>query len=130
MYEIGFHLVPTIPEDSVAKEVDIIKALVTKEGGTFISEGFPTLQNLAYAISKTVKAQKSKYSKAYFGWVKFSVSPEGILNVKRALESSDVILRYLIISTVKESTLYSEKEVRQPKVEENIDKTIDELVIN
>jgi ribosomal protein S6 len=138
VYEIGYHLVPTLPEEGLSAEADKIKALVTSEGGEIISEGSPEPLVLAYPISKTVKAIKTNYAKAYFGWVKATLAPESVLKVKTALDASEVVIRYLIVSTIKESTLVADKEKRAPRSEasadkegqEEIDKTIDELVIN
>ncbi|MFA6297190.1 MAG: 30S ribosomal protein S6 [Candidatus Paceibacterota bacterium] len=140
VYEIGFHIVPTVPEDAVSSEFEAIKSLITKEGGEIIASGSPELKTLAYSISKTVKAVKSNYTKAYFGWVKFTLSPEAINKVKVALDASDSILRHLIINTIKESTLWSEKDAKRTgkpseskedaSSEEEIEKEIDALVIN
>ena len=133
VYEIGFHIVPTVAEDAVSSEFEAVKGLIIKEGGDIIEEGAPELRNLAYQISKTVKAIKSNYTKAYFGWVKFTLSPEAINKIKLALDESPVILRHLITNTVKESTLWSEKDAKRKESvssEEEIDKSIDALVIN
>lgn len=128
IYEASYHLVPTVAEDALAAEADKIKALVTSIGGEVISEASPELKNLAYSISKTVKAIKSNYNKAYFGWVKFSLAPEAVEKVKTALDASETVLRYLIVSTIKESTLLADKESRSTKPVA-IDKAIDELFI-
>ena len=56
VYEIGFHIVPTVAEDAVSSEFEAVKGLIIKEGGDIIEEGAPELRNLAYQISKTVKA--------------------------------------------------------------------------
>lgn len=142
VYEIGFHIVPTVAEDAVPAEFEAIKDLVKKEGGEIISEGSPVLMNLAYDISKTVKAVKTKHSKAYFAWVKFTLTPDAIAKIKTALDASATILRYLIILTVKESTLWSDKDLKRnlkgeakdgevvAESEEELDKTIDGLVVN
>ena len=141
VYEIGFHIAPSVAEDAVASEFEVVKGLITKEGGEIIAEGAPELINLAYSISKTVKAVKSNYTKAYFAWVKFTLSPEAINKLKLTLDESPVILRHLITNTVKESTLWSEKDAKrtgkpseakedEETEGEDIDKTIDALVVN
>jgi ribosomal protein S6 len=121
VYEIGYHLVPTIADDAVPAESTKIKELITKEGGEIISEGAAEAVDLAYSISKTVKAIKSNYSKAFFGWVKCTLDPESVIKIKTALDESSLILRYLITSTVKESTLYADKDAKRtprPEAEE------------
>lgn len=132
IYETSYHLVPTLAEDSVPAEAEKIKALITELGGEIISEAAPELKTLAYSISKTVKAIKSNYSKAYFAWVKFSLAPESVEKVKIALDASETVLRYLIVSTVKESTLLADKEESKRPTKPagaTMDKAIDELVI-
>ena len=137
VYEIGFHIAPSVAEDAVSAEFEVVKGLITKEGGEIIAEGAPELRDLAYSISKTVKAIKSNYTKAYFAWVKFTLSPEAINKIKLALDESPIILRHLITNTVKESTLWSEKDAKRTGKpveaegeEGDMDKTIDALVIN
>jgi small subunit ribosomal protein S6 len=136
VYEASYHLVPTMAEDAVPAEADKIKSLITELGGEVISDAAPELKNLAYSISKTVKAVKSNYNKAYFGWVKFTLTPESVEKVKTALDASETVVRYLIVSTVKESTLLADKEHKHaPKptsaaAQEDMDKSIDDLVIS
>jgi len=138
IYEVGYHLVPTLAEEALPAQIEAIKSIITVIGGEIISEGAPQMKTLAYPIAKTVKATKSNYSKAYFGWIKFSITPDAIGKIKISLDASDVVIRHLIISTIKESTLIADKEKRpvrpdgaKEKVnEEEIDKSIDELVVS
>lgn len=134
IYEVGYHLVPTLAEESIPAQADVVKSFITSVGGEIISEGAPTIKDLAYPISKTVKAIKSNYSKAYFGWVKFSVAPDSIEKIKTSLDASEVVIRFLLISTVKESTLMADKEKRPARPSgpagAETDKAIDELVTN
>ncbi len=128
IYEVGYHLLPTLAEDTIPAHAAAVKALITDAGGEVISEGLPELKNLAYPVEKQTKA--------YFGWIKFSVAPEEIGKIKVSLDASKTILRHLIIGTVKESTLIADKEKRSPKPEgasdkakeEELDKKIDSLV--
>lgn len=105
VYELGFHFVPTISEDDAAVQFSHLKSIIEKREGTFIAEEAPTLINLAYELTKTVKAVKGHYNNAYFGWVKFEVSPESIPEIEKDVKAFEPILRYLLISTVRESTL-------------------------
>ena len=105
VYEIGFHIVPSVDEANVGKEVDIIKALIEKNGGIFIAEEFPKLIDLAYTIIKGIEGKKERFDTAYFGWIKFEMKTDNIVNVKEEVDHNKNILRYLIIKTVKESTL-------------------------
>jgi ribosomal protein S6 len=130
IYEVSYHLLPTLAEDAIPAEAEKIKSLITSLKGEVISEAAPELKTLAYEIEK--------YNKAYFGWVKFSLVPESVEKVKTALDASGTVFRYLIVSTVKESTLLADRETKRPskpaanseEVNEKIDKSIDELVIS
>lgn len=139
IYEVGYHLIPTLAEEAVPAEAEKVKAIIAAEAGEVISEANPELKNLAYPVSKTVRAIKSNYAKAYFGWVKFSATPEAILKIKVVLDASDTVLRHLIVGTVKESTLMADKEKRpttrpepakEKANEEAIDKAINELHVS
>lgn len=117
VYELGFHFVPTLSEDEVAVQFSHLKSLIEKKGGTFIAEATPEMTDLAYEISKTLKAQKKHYSEAYFGWVKFDLNAEEIPALEKDVKAFEPILRYLLITTVRENTLVSVKEAAAKKAE-------------
>jgi ribosomal protein S6 len=153
IYEIGFHLISSIAEENIPAEFDKIKAVLAKEKAIIISEEAPKLRPLAYAIKKAFGGSYKTFDKAYFGFIKFEL-PEGgdITLVDTALKNNESVLRYLVIKTVRENTMYSPKisvysdkevkaktatvRVEKEKVEkvektasiEEIDKSIDELV--
>jgi len=102
VYEVGFHLLPTIAENSIAEEVSKIKSVVEKNNGVFVSEGVPQMTNLAYTITKAISGKNQKFDSAYFGWVKFELGASVIADIKKEMDEMDVVLRYLIIKTVKE----------------------------
>jgi ribosomal protein S6 len=134
VYEIGFHVLPTVDESSVEGEVTVIKNLIIKHEGTIISESFPTLINLAYTITKTVGIGNKDFDKAYFGFIKFEVTKSEIEAINKSLQVNPNILRFIIVKTVKENTLYYAKEQRSNKESEplasdaEIDKSIEELI--
>ncbi len=105
VYELGFHFVPTLSEDDVTVKFSELKSFVEKLGGEFISEDAPKPIDLAYDISKTVKAQKKWYKNAYFGWIKFTLEPEGIAALEKEIKLFEPMLRYMLISTVRENTV-------------------------
>jgi len=149
VYELGYHIVSSIPEEKLAAEVTVIKDVLEKSGAVVITEDFPKLKHLAYTMTKVIGPKHSKYDTAYFGWVKFEMSPESIGTVKKLFESSETILRFLIIKTVRESTLTVIKppsyhtesrpipsvlnrkdgEIKSPVSEAELDKTIAELIV-
>lgn len=163
IYELGFHIVPTVEESKLSGDVDSIKSLIEKSGGTFISEEFPKKINLAYTIVKDIDGHRHKADEAYFGWIKFEIKKDSVLNIKKEMDANKSILRFLIIKTVKESTLipksmisskaetsnnvklkkapkiiptiistpkYVIKKDKAPVSEEELDKTIEELIVN
>jgi ribosomal protein S6 len=150
VYELGYHIVSTVAEENVPKEVESLKAIVLKDGGSLISEGEPKLINLAYSMTKSVADTKKKFNTAYFGWVKFETKSELIPMLKKAVDAHPNVLRYILIKTVRENTMFTPKlTVRTPGKEEapkpvkkvvktketkaasveELDKTIDELVL-
>lgn len=148
IYEVGFHLLPTVDESSVLAEASNIKSIIEANGGAILSEEAPKLLVLAYDISKSINSKGQRFSKAYFGWVKFEVEPAKVLEIKNKIENMPNMLRFLIVKTVKENTMHVSKApmfrkentktedkveevVEKPKASEaEIDKSIDELVIN
>jgi len=151
VYELGYHIVSTVAEENLPKEVETLKAQVLSDGGSLVSEGEPKLINLAYSMTKSVADIKKKFNTAYFGWLKFETKSELMPMIKKAVDLNPHILRYLLIKTVRENTLYvpklnsikvGEKEVPKAKKSvkteetkatskkdiEDIDKSIDELV--
>lgn len=147
VYEIGYHLVPSIPAEKVAAEVDAIKALITKHKGEFIADEFPKLRPLAFMMKKDVDGMRHKYTEAYFGWVKFEIESGEIAAIKSALDINKKVLRFLLVTTVRENTYLGQKAIPTLKEEvtpavaeeakpaeaaptsvEEIDKTIDDMV--
>ncbi len=108
VYELGFHLLPTVAEADVPVQFSQLKSTIEKQGGTFISESAPKLIKLSYSMSKTIKAEKMHYTNAYFGWVKFTLSPEKLEAVEKDIKAFDPMLRYIVVKTVAESTMVTE----------------------
>ena len=150
VYEIGLLLVPTIPEESVPALFGTIKEVVAKAGGVIISEEFPKMRPLSYTMSRMMDAKRVKYDVAYFGWVKFDLTTGEIAKIKSELQANNDIIRFIIVKTVRENTIYGpklaaskkaaeeqemsksrEKTVEKPELSaEELDKTIDDLVIS
>lgn len=148
VYELGYHIVSTVAEENLPKEVEALKAIVLQDGGSLVSVGEPKLINLAYSMTKSVADIKKKFTSAYFGWIKFETKSELMPMIKKAVDANPNILRYLLIKTVRENTLYTPKlnikitnKEETPKVKksikteekkatsiEDLDKTIDDLV--
>lgn len=99
LYELGFHLVPTIAEEDIQKEFTSIIKLIESNGGEITSKSEPTLLKLAYEMVKNVESKNYKYDSAYFGWVKFLNTTDNIASTKEGLDLHDNILRFIIIKS-------------------------------
>jgi ribosomal protein S6 len=146
IYEVGFHIAPFVGDENVAHEVGRIKDALEKIKAEVIAEDFPRLRALAYPIEKKLKGDNKVMSEAYFGWVKFEAPTAAIEGFKKEMDALESVIRFLLISTVRESTLYGAKFIRdkeikrekkedgkkEPKQEVNVeelDKSIDQLVV-
>lgn len=139
IYEIGYLFVPTIPEEEVAVSYSALKDQIVEFGGLTISDEMPTLIDLAYDMLKVHKNERSKFNKAYFGWVKFEIDPEKLEDLKKKLDAEAKVLRYLIIKTVRENTISSKKFLGRDivrkkytprKEEKTVEKEIDKEAID
>ncbi len=113
IYELGYLLVPTIPEAEVVDQVTALKNAISAVEGTVISEGDAEFIDLAYTIEKNVKSKKMKWTQGYFGWIKFTAAPEALENLKKALDANLELMRYMLIKTDAENNVVFKK----PKVE-------------
>lgn len=154
VYEIGFHLSPSLEEGEVEAKVASIKEAITKNGGNSISEETPKMVNLAYTIEVHSDAGNKRFDKAYFGWVKFEMEPEKVSNMSTFAKADKGIIRFIVVKTDKGNTVLfhkapvqAKKDVspdelvdteaepalpvvaEKPASEEEIDKTIEDLVV-
>lgn len=148
VYEIGYLLVASLPEEKVASEVENLKSVLSKKGVEFIGEEIPELRPLAYSMVKKIGTANHKFDKGYFGWFKFEAKAGDINDIKKSFEENPHMLRMLLISTIKENTYLGKKSPVpmpeapiEPSVEniatdtlvvpasvEDMDKSIDALV--
>ena len=156
VYEVGYHLISSIAEENIGAEVEKIKQALNKENAVIISEENPKLRPLTYTIKKAFDGVYKKFDKAYFGFIKFSLATEGadITKIDAFMKANESVLRYIIIKTVRENTMFYpkslsfvDKEVKfkleksekaekaekenvdvKPASIEDIDKSIDDLV--
>lgn len=145
IYELGFHIVPTVGDDNLGAEVAAIKSMIERSGGIFIAEEFPTLTALHYPVGRKT-GKKETYTTPYFGWVKFELEPRHIKDLEEHVDSYEHVLRYLLIKTVREDTRIPKRvfqkqqesapikskttpEKSAPVSEEELDRSIAELVV-
>lgn len=109
VYEIGYLLVSSIPEEKVADEVTTLKAVLTKKDAEFIGEEAPELRTLAYTMIKKIGTANIRFTQGYFGWFKFELAKKEIESVKKAIDENKNVLRSLIITTVRDNTYLGKK---------------------
>ena len=152
IYELAYHLVPTISEEDRASHVLKLRQAIEKAGGTIINDIAPEHMELAYTMTKQIAGKLQKYASAYFGWLYFELSADKTALIKETCDKDDTVLRYLILKTTKELAqsqnrpslkaapeIVTSSEPVEPKPEatdvgeeiaseEEVDKAIDELV--
>ena len=97
-YELGYHLVPSLGENDLALRVGELVQVVTQSGGRLISESAPQHCNLAYTMRKQRGGVWDAYNTSFFGWLRFENSPEVMASIKDALDHSEYVIRYLLIT--------------------------------
>lgn len=141
VYEVGYLLVPTLGEEEVPAVYTSLKDLIVSLKGEIISDEMPRMIPLAYEMLKVIQNTRNRFNTAYFGWVKFEMDTESILELKKKLDLDSNIIRFLLTKTVKENTLAPKKFVSKEggvrkrvtplKKEENVEideKEIDEEI--
>ncbi len=113
VYEVGYHMLPTLSVEDVPREVTVLKDLLEKEGAVVLAEEFPKLRPLTYEISRLSAGAYQKYTSAYFGWIKLEATPEAAKKIEVGLKTMGNILRFLFIKTIREHTLAP----RMPRVD-------------
>lgn len=130
VYELAYLFVPTLTEDVVSASFGNLKNLLEKHGATFVAEELPKTVELAYEMNRTILNKKTWFTSGYFGWIKFEIDPSAIKDVEEKLKRDEEIIRYMIIKTVRESTLATKKPVREyRKKTETIKSAGDEPVV-
>jgi len=112
-----------------------------------LPSGIKVCSSLAYSMTKVTSNVRKKFNTAYFGWTKFTMNSQKVLELKKHLDLDPNFIRFLILKTVKENTIAAKRFVRGesyhristpkksagneavvPINKEEIDKEIDALV--
>ena len=105
VYEIGYLIIPSVPEEKVPSETETITKIITSTGAKMVADEAPHRTKLAYEMrKKNVSGSYEKYNEAYFGWIKFEVGSDIIETIKKAVEIHPTVLRMLLTTTVRENT--------------------------
>ncbi len=115
VYELGYHILPTVPESELEDKVNEIRELIKQFGGEFIMEGEPELIDLAYTMIVPRGGHNDKYDKAYFGWIKFEAPKANVPELQKELKLNQNILRFILFKTVKEDT---RAQIKLPELKE------------
>ncbi len=146
IYELGYLLLPTISEEDIPISYGNLKELILSLSGEIISDEIPKIIPLAYSMKKVTSNVYNKFNTAYFGWTKFIMDSQKVLELKKHLDLDPNFIRFLILKTVKENTIATKRFVRGetyrkqttkknmenetaiPINKEEIDKEIDALI--
>ncbi len=104
VYEVGYHIMPTVHEEDLDTIVGSIRSHIEKASGSFIAEGAPVLTRLSYSIEVQEHGKNTEYDRGYFGWIKFEAPAESASVLERALAVDPQILRAIVFRTVREET--------------------------
>ncbi len=128
VYELGYLLVPQTPEGSLEEKVTALGSLCSG-GEKVLSSSTPEYIDLAYTIDVKRGSAHMKYSQAYFGFIKFEQSPEGLEALKKKLDGDTDIIRYILVKTSAQNAVVFKKPKNEPKREslDEIEVTDEEL---
>ncbi len=148
LYELSYLLVPNLSEEELEKDRSSIEELIKKMGGEIKTSEGPLARTLAYFMEKHSSGKNYRYDSGYFGSIVF----EGVGALLKELENDLIktphLLRELIIAIPPEALMpRSERRVsgriepekfrpapkaagEEKMTEAEIDKTIEELVVN
>ncbi|MSR87730.1 MAG: hypothetical protein EXS69_00995 [Candidatus Zambryskibacteria bacterium] len=103
IYELGYLILPSIPENELPSVVSKIKTLIADAGGKEIDGEEPFKYELAYTMSKTIGASRYVIDDAYIGWTKFELEPVQAVAIKSEIDKIDEVLRSLLVKVPRET---------------------------
>lgn len=104
VYEVGYHIVPTVKEEDVETVVSTIRGSIERSGGIFISEGAPTAIRLSYPMTVHNRGKNVDFDRSYFGWIKFEAKPESAQALEEILNHDPEVLRSIVFRTLRADT--------------------------
>jgi ribosomal protein S6 len=100
---------PAVREEDLDTRVDEIKTIITDASGTIIDEARPEFIDIAYEMVKVIENKNVRFRQGYFGWIKFTLTPDQLKSVTALFDANLLIIRSLITKTVTENTIISKK---------------------
>src|ERR1035437_2734368 len=92
VYEIGYLIVPSIPEEKIAGEIGTIKDILSKHKAELIADESATLRPLAYTMIKKIGTVNRRFDSAYFGWIKFEAAPVEVRLIEKEVKDVESVL--------------------------------------
>lgn len=96
LYELAYHILPTVAEGEVDEVTAEIKSFLDTVGVTITDEENPARFELAYEIEKYLEGKYRHFASAYFGWLRFTVEPVKLAVINETLIENKKLLRHLI----------------------------------
>ena len=129
VYEISFIFDNKLDEGAALKKAETLKQSIATLGGSFISEEAPYMRELAYEMTRVVNNVNVRFNEGYFGWIKFEMEPAKVKELEKGLKLDEQLVRYLIVTTVRENTVYT-KRAPVIKAESLVDNETDDVNID
>jgi ribosomal protein S6 len=128
VYELGYLILPSIAEGELSDVATKLEGVIAKAGGKELDSEAPEKIDLAYPMEKTVGASRYVVNDAYIGWIKFEMEPASVEEVKSAVDSTDEVLRSLLIKAPRETT-FTFAAARKAAEEKDIEKSADAPIL-
>jgi len=109
IYEAGYLMSPAVREEDLASRASELRESLTKLGANIIAEGDPEFIDLAYEMMRVIDNKNVRFEQGYFGWIKFELDPAQIGVLKELLDKNTLIIRFLLIKTVRDNTVIAKK---------------------
>ncbi len=129
IYEISFIFDNKLDEETALAKSNAIKQSIATLGGSFISEEAPYMRELAYEMIRVVNNVNIRFNEGYFGWIKFELSGDKVKELEKSLKLDEELVRYLVVSTVRENTVYT-KRAPVIKAETLVDNETDDILVD
>ena len=109
VYEISFIFDNKLDEQTALEKSNALNQSIATLGGSFISEEAPYMRELAYEMIRVVNNVNIRFNEGYFGWIKFSFDSSKVKEFEKALKLDEQLVRYLVVTTVAENTVYTKR---------------------
>ncbi len=98
LYEVGYHLVPSIALEALGEEVVKIKDRIAAHGGVVTAEEIPKKTQLSYRLPHLLEGgRRVFFDSSYFGWVRFQMPAEEASALAGDLKTHPSLIRFILI---------------------------------